>query len=465
LNVGLAKRLRRSTAFRFIALYVVLNFAAALPVFLYVYQATDRLVLSEFRARVIDEAALFRAEHQAGGIGAVARGISERLAPGGGAGDALLLVDPAGRTVAGNVAAWPPTVQETDGWTEMPLYRKGHVLAEPIGLVTLTFPDGYRLLIGQVMEDRRQLREALAKALAGALLLGLPLGLAGSAVLLRFLNRRVRAISAIAAEVAAGELRHRIDTAGTRDPFDELASALNTMLDRLESLVEELRFVTDSLAHDLRSPLTRMRGAIESALGRDDPAMCQAALEAVSREIQTMLSMLETTLEVSRAEAGIGRESFAAFDLAALARDLADMYVPLAEENGVVLEIEAPNRLDLVGNRELIAQALANLIDNALKYGSAGGKLLVRLEAGGGQARLSVADRGPGIPEEERATALLKYRRLDHARSSPGSGLGLSLVGAVARLHGGTIGLADNQPGLVACLELPLRPGQVTEPS
>jgi signal transduction histidine kinase len=467
LSTGLAARLRRSTALRFVALYVALNFAAALPIFLYVYHTTDRLLLSEFQARVTDEAAVLRAEHQAGGVIAVERGIRERLSAGG-SGDALLLVDPAGKPVAGNVAAWPPVVRKEGSWIEMALYRQGHARAEPIGFVALRLPDGYRLLIGQVLEDRQQLRDALVKALAGALLLGLPLGLAGSAVLLRFLNRRVRGIAAIAAHVASGELRHRIDTGGgTTDPFDALAMSLNAMLERLEQLVEELRFVTDSLAHDLRSPLTRMRGAVDSALREDDPSARHAALEAVSREIQTMLSMLNATLEVSRAEAGIGRESFERFDMAALARDLAEMYAPLAEEGEVVLEIHAPPHLFFVGNRELIAQALSNLIDNALKYGASGRSIVIGLERAPGELQLSVADRGPGIPREERETALLKYRRLDHARSTMGSGLGLSLVGAVARLHGGRIVLEDNRPGLRALLALPdsAGEGKVTEPS
>lgn len=451
---GRFERLRQSTAARFIALYLALNLVAAVPVFAYIYQSTDRLVLKEFREIVDDQTALLQAEYRRGGLPRVARAIDERIDSGSAAHGAYLLVDPAGATLAGNLKAWPPTLHAST-WSEMLLYRQGHERPERIGLTARRLPSGHRLLVGWVMDDRRRLREALATALAGALLLSIPLGLLGSAVLLQFMNRRVRGIASIAARVAAGDLDNRIAVHGTSDPFDQLGAALNAMLERLERLVAELRIVTDGLAHDLRSPLTRMRASVERGLAEESPAGREHALEAVSRDFEGMLRMLTGTLEVSRAEAGIGRESFDSFDIAALARDLCEMYQPLAEERGVTMDVHAPNGVSYFGNRELLGQAVSNLIDNSLKYGASGGSIDLELERTGDCLRFSVSDHGSGIIPEQREEALLKFRRLDAARTTEGSGLGLALARAVARLHGGEVLLEDNAPGLRAVLTLP----------
>lgn len=452
------KRLGQSTAAKFIALYLAVNLVAALPIFAYIYQSTDRLVLKELRDIVEDETKLVRAEYEVAGLPAAIRAIDQRIDSGAAAHGAFLLADSTGQPLAGNLKSWPPTLQGSSPWSELLLYRKGHDRPERIGLTVTDLPSGHRLLVGWVMDDRRRLREALAMALAGAFLLAIPVALLGAGALLHFMNRRVRAIASVAARVAAGDLDNRIATSGGNDPFDQLAVALNAMLERLERLVGELRIVTDGLAHDLRSPLTRIRAAVDRALTAESSPGREQALEAVSAQVETMLRMLTATLEVSRAEAGIGRESFEAFDLAHLARDLCEMYHPLAEERGVRMSLRAPDNLPFHGNRELIGQALSNLIDNALKYGASGGSIDMVLERRDNRLRLSVADRGAGIKPEQREEALLKYRRLDAARATEGTGLGLALVAAVARLHNGEILLEDNAPGLRAVLALPDSP-------
>jgi signal transduction histidine kinase len=459
LSDGFARRLRHSTAVRFVLLYLALNLVVALPVFAYIYEATNRLVMREFHEIVADETRLLHAEYRTGGLPTVVRTIEERIASGAAVHGAFLLADPTGSIVIGNLRAWPPTLRGAPPWSEMLLYRRGHERPERIGFSVTRFPSGHRLLVGRVLEDRRRLRQSLAVALAGALLLGIPLGLVGSVVLLRFMSSRVRSIARVAERVAEGEFERRIETHGTRDPFDQLSASLNAMFKRLERLVGELRIVTDGLAHDLRSPLTRMRASIDRAVAGDDPAARDQALEAVAREIQAMLRMLTGTLEVSRLEAGIGRESFATFDLAGLVRDLCEMYQPLAEESGLTMEVRAPDHLSYFGSRELVGQAVSNLIDNALKYGAGGGRIEILLEQARDHLRLGVADRGPGIRPENRDEALRKYRRLDAARSAEGTGLGLALAGAVARLHGGDIRIEDNEPGLRVILSLPLADG------
>jgi signal transduction histidine kinase len=274
-------------------------------------------------------------------------------------------------------------------------------------------------------------------------------------VLVRFMNSRVNAIGTVAARIAAGDLSRRVETEGTNDPFDRLGMSLNAMLARIEALVEELRLVTDALAHDLRSPLMRIRAFIDRPAGLSATDANERAMDAISKEIDGMLRMIAGTLEISRAEAGMGREHFTRFDIGALVRDLCEMYQPVAEERHVSIAVEHPRAIDYFGNRELIGQAVSNLVDNALKYGSEGGTIRFGADDGESAVSLWVADQGPGIPQDRREDAVRKYGRLDAARATDGSGLGLALVRAVASLHQGELRLEDNEPGLRVVMILP----------
>ncbi|MEA3065909.1 MAG: hypothetical protein QOJ27_2361 [Sphingomonadales bacterium] len=448
--------LRQSTAARFVLLYLALSLAGALPVLFVVYHQADRMSQHYFETQIANRKANLMLTYRSGGIPAVAQGVRDRMASGAAAQAALLLVDPSGRRMAGNVAAWPPTLHGPTGWTEMRLYRYGHAQSELFAVSAIHLQSGHRLLIGIVIDDRTRMREALLIALIGALVLAVPIGLAGSLVLLRFMNRRVGAIGDVAARIAAGDLSRRVETGGTNDPFDRLGESLNAMLARIETLVEELRLVTDALAHDLRSPLTRIRASVERAMLQPSEEPQRQAIDAVSHEIEGMMRIIAGTLEISRTEAGMGRENFTAFDLGALMRDLCEMYQPLAEESGVSIAVEKPRQMTFVGNRELVGQAVSNLIDNALKFAPGGGSIRIGVEEDESSIRFWVADRGAGIPAGRREEALRKYRRLDGARATEGSGLGLALVRAVTRLHGGELVLEDNSPGLRAVLILPL---------
>ncbi|MEA3003489.1 MAG: hypothetical protein QOH81_2277 [Sphingomonadales bacterium] len=448
-------RLARSTTARFVLLYLALSLLGALPVLLFVYQQTDRVVTKSYQVTVADREAILVETQRTGGIPALAQSVRERIASGAAAHGVLLLVDPAGRKLAGNMQAWPPTLREPTDWVQMRLYRDGHEEPEMFGLQTVHFPSGHRLLVGTVVDDRARLRDALAIALAGALILALPIGLAGSLVLVGFVNRRVRAIDGVAARIAAGDLSRRVETRDTNEPFDRLGGSLNAMLARIEALVEELRLVTDALAHDLRSPLMRIRASLDKAADELAGNPGEPAIKAIAQEIEGMLRMTAGTLEISRTEAGIGRENFAGFDLGALIHDLCEMYHPLAEEHGVSITVEKPPALSYFGNREMIGQAVSNLVDNAIKYGARGGVIQIGAEDDGSAVRLWVADRGAGIAAERREEALRKYGRLDDSRTTDGSGLGLALVRAVARLHGGDLRLEDNAPGLRAVIVLP----------
>jgi signal transduction histidine kinase len=267
-------------------------------------------------------------------------------------------------------------------------------------------------------------------------------------------ERHAKAIGSVAERIAAGDFSQRLDTRSEGEGFAKLAHAINAMLERIEELVEQLRIVTDSLAHDLRSPLTRIRANVEKAAGFAGEEDQQQALEAVSIDVDRMMRLISATLEISRTEAGMGRQQFAEFDLGELLRDICEIYLPVAEELGVPLEIEGPRAISYVGNRQLIGRAIANLIDNALKYAAESGEIRVGAKDQGEWIRLWVADRGPGIPAELRDHAVDKYGRLEEARTTEGSGLGLAMARAVARLHCGEIELADNQPGLRAVISL-----------
>ncbi|OYU16247.1 MAG: histidine kinase [Alphaproteobacteria bacterium PA4] len=368
---------------------------------------------------------------------------------------AMLLLDARGRAIAGNIAAWPADLPADSRFRRLDLTRKDRPGAETFALIASPLPDGHRLLVGRSLEEQERLTRTLTTSLLAAVGLSLVLAVGISLVLTRTIAARVQAIADVAGAVAAGDLTRRValPAAGNRDAFDSLGDALNAMLARIESLLDELRSVTDGLAHDLRSPLTRMKARIDRMARGGDQSGHEIA--AIGHEADALLAMLETSLEISRVEAGIGRDGFRQMDLAALVNDMVEMYEPLAEDNGVQLTALAATPVPVHAHRELLGRALSNLIDNALRYGASGGIIEVAAEATAGGARFSVADHGPGIARAAHGDALRRFGRLDVARPAGGAGLGLSLAAAIARLHGGALQLLSNRPGLRVTIDLP----------
>jgi signal transduction histidine kinase len=420
----------------------------SVPVLLFVYHQTDTLFEQRFRDRMnVREHNLLDGYKAAGRAGLV-RAIQEELETGLVRTGVVLLVDPAGQKIAGNIAAWPTTLETGADWVELRLYPEGSRQAVLYAMRTRQLPTGERLLLGSSVEDRERMRASLLEALVGALLLALPLGLIGGIALLRVTERHARTVGKVAARIAAGDFSHRLDVRAEGQEFALIATAINTMLERIEELIEQLRMVTDSLAHDLRSPLTRMRANIEKAAGYAIAEPEQQALEAISTDIDRLLRVISATLEISRAEAGMDRQQFEQFDVGELIRTICEIYQPVIEEQGLSIEVEGRPDLPFVGNRQMIGRAVANLIDNALKYGAGGGSLGLSASDHGDSVEIVVSDHGPGIPQHLREDAVRKYRRLEEARTTEGSGLGLTMARAVARLHGGDIVLEDNEPGL-----------------
>jgi signal transduction histidine kinase len=268
--------------------------------------------------------------------------------------------------------------------------------------------------------------------------------------------RRIEAINRTSRDIIAGDLTRRIPVSGSSDELDRLAGNLNTMLDQIEGLMTGMRQVTDNIAHDLRSPLTRIRTRLELALmERPSVEAYRAAMEQVLDSTTELIATFNALLSIAQVEAGALRESMAEIDLAAVAEDVAELYAPVAEDAQLRLRIEAAGGTLIRGNRHLLSQALANLIDNAIKHTPAGGTISVRVARADGSAELVVEDTGPGIPESDRTRVLDRFVRLEASRHAPGSGLGLSLVRAVAQLHHGTLTLEDNRPGLRVRLVFP----------
>ncbi|OYZ87514.1 MAG: hypothetical protein B7Y01_04910 [Xanthobacter sp. 17-67-6] len=305
------------------------------------------------------------------------------------------------------------------------------------------------------------LRQLVVRPAQGALVLILVLGIAGGIFVTRRVLKRIESMTATSETIMAGDLSGRLAVDGTGDEFDRLAQSLNTMLDRIEALMVGLKEVSDNIAHDLKTPLTRLRNRAEEALrGAHSEEEWRAALETTIEESDSLMRTFDALLMIARAEAGQARDNMVDLDLGAIAENVAELYEPLADEQGMDLRVDA-QPVEVHGMRELLAQALANLVDNALKYGRAAegarGEIRVSLRRVGDEAVLEVSDRGPGIAPQDRERVVERFVRLDTSRSRPGSGLGLSLVAAVARLHGGSLAFSDNAPGLRATLRLPAK--------
>lgn len=444
----------RSTIARFIVLFFLSQLALTGGVLYFVRQSSEATLLAEQKELVGGLRDDLVAGYREGGerqlielIGARLQAIETEV-------PVILLIRGNGTILAGNLGGWPTVVPKPTTWKAVSLYRTSSDHPEPMGVISTPIGSGEFLLTGHVVDGSVRLKNLNREAMIGALLLAIPLALLLAVLLGRMINGRVRRIAATAEAVGAGDLSHRISLDGSGDSFDALGHGVNAMLDRIETLVGELRIVTDGLAHDLRSPITRLKSTLERAIINTHDPQAIAALQKVSAESDTLLAMLSTALQISRAEAGIGRERFIETDVAAMLADLVELYGPVAEEQGMVLSCNAPSELTVSLHRELIGQALGNLIENAIKYAQGGSKIALAAIATKDGVTLSVADDGPGILEARRTDALKKFGRLDPARTISGSGLGLTLVEAVARLHGGDIALEDNAPGLKVVLTI-----------
>jgi signal transduction histidine kinase len=359
-----------------------------------------------------------------------------------------VLADQEGRRLTGSID-WPLDFPTDQSWRDVRLNGK------VIGAAAATIlPDGARLLVGDDLSDRDRLRGALIGAFVGAMLVVAFFATATGVILNRVLLGRIGGFVGAAHRIMAGDLGERMAQSGVGGPFDDLARALNAMLDRNAALIGQMRAVTDAIAHDLRMPLQRIHAALERALGADSETARIAAITRAQSEGASALSTFDTLLEVARAEAGVGRDTFADVDLGKLVEDVAELFGPVAEDKNQTL-IASASPVTVKGQGVLLRQALANLVQNAIKYTPSGGSIAVICASAASGAELIVRDNGPGIPEAARARVVQPFGRLARDQDNDGVGLGLAFVSAVAKLHFGALHLEDAKPGLLARLTLP----------
>ncbi len=378
------------------------------------------------------------------------------------------LGDDLGNRLVGNISGLPTKVLTTEGFftfdydrdsgtgeqEEQEPYAEGFAAARSV-----LMQSGLRLIVGRDVMERRGFSTIVFEGFLWGVLGIIVLSAVAGGLTAHRVLKRIDAISGTSAKIMSGALSERVPVTRRHDEFDALATDLNAMLDRIEQLMQGLKEVTDNVAHDLKTPLTRLRNKAESALreGRT-PEQLREALETTIAESDQLIRTFNALLMIARVEAGTPSGAFAETDISAVAGDVAELYQPVAEDAGLVLETDVEPEVRLRANRELIGQALVNLLENAIKYAQREdqeGRIVLSVKRADGRIRISVADNGPGIPEGDRAHVVERFVRLEKSRTEPGSGLGLSLVSAVAHLHQGTFVLEDNAPGLCACLELP----------
>jgi signal transduction histidine kinase len=456
-------KLLRTTAFQLTLVYLVIFIVFAFSLLGYFALNTRRLITEQITTTVDTEISGLREQYNQGGIRRLVIVVDLRSRR---PGSSLYLVTTAtGEGLAGNVGSLEPGVLDHPGWLETN-YRR---LEAPEGndhralVEVVQLPGGFRLLVGRDLEERERLFGIIANAGQWSLALVIVLGLAGGFFVSRRVLNRIEAMTETAQTIMAGDLAGRLPVAGTGDELDRLAEHLNAMLERIEALMRGLKEVSDNIAHDLKTPLTRLRNRCEQALrGSSSVDDYRAALESTIAESDDLIRTFDALLMIARAESGQARDNMTEFDAAEIVRDVGELYEPLADEKGIALTVDAPAAAPVRGNRELVSQALANLIDNAIKYAGPNGEvngtpaeIVVKAGSDGERIALSVADRGPGIAEADRGRVVERFVRLEQSRSEPGSGLGLSLAAAVARLHGGELKLEDNHPGLRSTIALP----------
>jgi signal transduction histidine kinase len=464
-------KLIRTTAFRLTLAYLFLFALFAASLLGYFAWNTRRLITEQITTTVNGEIEEISGLYGRRGLHGLVLAIENRaLRPGA---NLYLVTTPAGQAVAGNVGSLAPGVMGTDGWSETAYRRLDEQdTAEHRALVRVTqLSGGFRLLIGRDLEERRRLFGIVANAAQWSILVVVVLGIGGGIFVARRVLRRIDAMTGTTQRIMAGDLSGRLPVGRSGDELDRLAENLNAMLERIEALMIGLKEVSDNIAHDLKTPLTRLRNRAEEALAKSRREVdYRAALERTIEESDGLIRTFNALLMIARAESGQARGNMDDFDAADVANGIHELYEPLAEDDGMSLRAKtAPAPIH--GNRELISQALANLVENAIKYGkpladtrlqSASGdspSILIEARREGDHVLLSVTDRGPGIPEGDRKHAIERFVRLEASRTLPGSGLGLSLASAVATLHGGELRLGDAHPGLAATLVLPAMAG------
>lgn len=480
-------KLLKTFSFRLALWYVALFAISATVVFGFIWWAAVTFMMRQTDEIIESEVWSLVEQYDERGLAALSMQISSRQRSEASRSNIYLLVDREFHYLAGNMRQWPRGIEPRGfpEWHTIPVTAENDPKPLEARVRVVTLLGKVHMLVGRELSDVLRARTIMARAMASGIFFTVIMGLIWGHVMSLKLLKRLEEVNRASQDIMGGALDKRIPRSGSGDEFDRLADNLNDMLDRIGELLATVRQVSDNIAHDLRSPLSRLRSRLELALLEPPDAVSQRqAMEEAIAQAESIIATFNALLTIARAESAAGGE-FSELDLAALARDAAELYEPLAEDRDITLDVLCADGIVVRGNRHLLSQAVTNLLDNAVKYTPEGGMVRVEVrrngcakpepgqaetpagadtlnrqarngaEACNGAVTLSVSDTGPGIPEDERANVLKRFYRLDESRGTPGSGLGLSLVAAVARLHGARLELGDNAPGLAVRLAFP----------
>jgi signal transduction histidine kinase len=450
LSVLLAKTLTSSTFKQ--ALIAIGTFGMIVSaLFSYVYLSTSSYVRSRSDRGIMTEYSSLQGAYERSGRDGLIAEIQQRIADGNFANNVYMLADPSLAALAGNLREWPPTTTASSGWTE---FRASEALPNAangplLRAMLQTFPNGDRLLVGRDISDLDSFADQIKAAIILAVALLFVIAAVASILVTRRTVGRIESINATSRAIMQSGLDQRIPLRGTHDEWDRVAENLNLMLDRIETLMGEVRQVSDNVAHDLRTPLTRMRGRLEKAyhgqrIGEDD----QTLIGDTIADLDAVLRIFSSLTRIAQIETQARKGAFRTVNLVEITGEVVELYDAAAEQEGTRLTVVGDREVLVTGDRDLIFDAIANLVDNAIKHGRAGGQVVVANENIDGRPVISIADDGPGIPVHEYEQVFKRFYRLEHSRYTPGNGLGLSLVAAVAHLHGARIEMLDNLPGL-----------------
>jgi signal transduction histidine kinase len=451
-------RTLKSSSFRVALLYMALMGTSMVALLGFIHWSTAGYMARQLDQTVEAEIKGLAEQYRTGGMVGLATAIALRVDRNADGAGVYLLAGTDLTPIVGNLDRWPQVAADAQGWVRFDLRGSDaeNAAAHAARAKTFLLRGDLHLLVGRDVRDLEATLGLIRAALAWGAGLAVALAILGGWLMSAGVLRRIEAIARTSRDILDGDLGRRVPRDGSGDDFDQLAEGLNRMLDRIGELMARVGQVSDSIAHDLRTPLTRLRTRLDGLRPAADPA-AQAAIDTAAADADDLLATFNALLRISRIEAGGHRADLAPVDLALLVQDVADLYEPLAVERGQSLDVSAVGPLWVQGDRDLLFQALANLVDNAVKYTPPGGRIALSSECDGQVARVAVSDAGPGIPVELHERVFERFFRRDTSRSTPGSGLGLSLVQAVAQLHGARIEMTDNAPGLRIALCIPIQ--------
>ena len=449
-------KLLRSSTLRLSIIHMAAFGLSVLVLLWFIYTATAGFMERQTDETINAEIQGLVEQYSQLGLTGLIRVIKSRVAKDKAGSSVYLLTDWKFNPLAGNLGDWPKFKDTGSGWFDATLEDTENFEPRRVRMRYFLLPGNFHLVVGRDVSERVKVERLIIDALIWGLAITVVLGGVGGLLTSRWMLKRIDVINRTSREIMRGELNRRIPSRGTGDEFDRLTENLNAMLDQISRLMDGVRQVSNNIAHDLRGPLNRIRSGLEMSLTRTQtPEQYRAVLEQTITEIDNLLQTFNALLTIAQAESGARRQDFTDVDLSGLAADVAELYEPLAEEKELSFHVELAPGVTVPGNRHLLSQALANLLDNAVKYTPEGGAIAVSLTAPTAGPELVVADTGPGVPPEYRELVLERFARLESSRNTPGSGLGLSLVAAAAGLHQARLTLADNHPGLRVTLTFP----------